>query len=151
MRGLSVGGRRAKQGAAKGAAGPSPGAGRRRWRPAVVRGPPGRKDRPRGPQRGAAHKKKPPAKVDGDAALRRRIERIRRALYGLYGDLEYFKSSPVEHREALRRGLDWPDVGHITSLARSLAEEDRFADWLRFNRCLGGPVFVRELAREKSA
>ena len=131
MRGLSVGGRRAKQGAAKGAAGRGPGAGKRPWRPAVVR--------------------RPPAKADSDAALRRRIERTRRALYDLYGNLEYFKSSPVEHREALRRGLDWPDVGHITSLARSLAEEDRFADWLRFNKCLNGPVFVREPAREKSA
>ena len=95
--------------------------------------------------------RRPPAKADSDAALRRRIERTRRALYDLYGNLEYFKSSPVEHREALRRGLDWPDVGHITSLARSLAEEDRFADWLRFNKCLNGPVFVREPAREKSA
>ena len=34
----------------------------------------------------------------------------------------------------LREGLEWPDVGHITSMARALAEEERFADWVRFNR-----------------
>jgi hypothetical protein len=72
-------------------------------------------------------------------------------LYDLYGDLEYFKSSPVEHREALRKGLDWPDVGHITSLTRSLAEEDRFADWLRFNLCLNGLDLAGVSTREKSA
>ena len=77
----------------------------------------------------------------GDRALARRVERIRRALYDLYGDLEYFTSSPAEHRERLRQGLDWPDVGHITSLLRSLSEEKRFAEWLSFNT----------FAREKTA
>ncbi len=66
--------------------------------------------------------------------LGRRIERVRRGLYGLYDDLCYFKTCPPAHRERLRRELDWPDVGHITSLARALAEEERFSEWVRFNR-----------------
>ena len=90
-------------------------------------------------------------RADGRSALEKRIGRIRRTLYDLYGDLEYFKSSPVEHREALRQRLDWADVGHITSLTRSLAEEGRFADWLKFNRCLNGLGPVGGSAREKSA
>ncbi len=68
------------------------------------------------------------------ADLRQRIERVRRGLYGLYADLCYFKTCPPAHRERLRLELDWPDVGHITSLARALAEEERFSDWVRFNR-----------------
>ncbi len=71
---------------------------------------------------------------DKPAELARRVERVRRGLYELYDDLGYFLAAPPEHRERLRRKLDWPDVGHITSLARALAEEERFAEWARFNR-----------------
>lgn len=70
---------------------------------------------------------------DTETELEARLERVRRALYGIYGDLRYFTTSPASHRERLRQKLDWPDVGHITSLARSLVEEGRFADWVRFN------------------
>ena len=120
---------------------------RGRWRPELV-GEPARVVRTTSltrPGRGGS------GKADGRSALEKRIGRIRRTLYDLYGDLEYFKSSPVEHREALRQKLDWPDVGHITSLTRSLAEEGRFADWLKFNRCLNGLGPVGGSAREKSA
>ena len=71
---------------------------------------------------------------DGAAELDARIERVARNLYDLYADLRYFVVSPPEHRARLRARLSWPDVGHITSLARSLAEEDRFSEWIRFNR-----------------
>ncbi len=73
-------------------------------------------------------------KADADAALEERIARVRRGLYELHSDLVYFMTSPMEERQKLRDALEWPDVGHITSLARALAEEDRFADWVRFNR-----------------
>lgn len=73
------------------------------------------------------------ARADADAALAERIARVRRGLYELHSDLVYFVTSPEEHRERLRDALEWPDVGHITSLARALAEEQRFADWARFN------------------
>ena len=65
--------------------------------------------------------------------LRDRIERIRRPLYGLYDEARYFLDSEPEERAGLRAGLDWPEVGHITSLLRALAEEERFSDWARFN------------------
>ena len=123
--------RKARRGAGKKGVGPRRG----RWRPELVGEA----------SRGGS------GKADGRSALEERIGRIRRALYDLYGDLEYFKSSPVEHREALRQGLDWPDVGHITSLTRSLAEEGRFADWLRFNRGLNGLGLAGGSVREKSA
>ena len=70
---------------------------------------------------------------DTERGLERRLERIRRGLYEVYRDLRYFTTSPVEHRERLRRAIHWPDVGHITSLARALVEEQRFAEWVRFN------------------
>ena len=73
-------------------------------------------------------------KPDAEAALKKRLDRVRRGLYELHSDLAYFVTSPAEHRERLRDALEWPDVGHITSLVRALAEEDRFADWVRFNR-----------------
>ena len=73
-------------------------------------------------------------KPDGAAGLEKRLERVRRSLYELHRDLVYFVTSPEGHRERLREALEWPDVGHITSLARALAEEQRFADWVRFNR-----------------
>ena len=66
--------------------------------------------------------------------LERRLSRIERGLYQLYEDLGYFLRSSPEDRQRLRRRLSWPDVGHITSLARALAEEDRFNEWVRFNR-----------------
>ncbi|MHC4251675.1 MAG: hypothetical protein ACYS9X_21345 [Planctomycetota bacterium] len=72
--------------------------------------------------------------ADADAALEERLARVRRGLYELHSDLVYFVTSPAEHRDRLREALEWPDVGHITSLARALVEEDRFADWVRFNR-----------------
>jgi hypothetical protein len=59
---------------------------------------------------------------------------VRRGLYELHSDLAYFVTSPAGHRDRLREALEWPDVGHITSLARALVEEERFADWVRFNR-----------------
>ncbi|MHC5053457.1 MAG: hypothetical protein ACYTKD_01930 [Planctomycetota bacterium] len=71
---------------------------------------------------------------DAEAALAERIARVRRGLYELHSDLVYFVTSPAEHRDRLRHSLEWPDVGHITSLARALVEEERFADWVRFNR-----------------
>ncbi|MHC4506176.1 MAG: hypothetical protein ACYTFI_23015 [Planctomycetota bacterium] len=71
---------------------------------------------------------------DTEEELRERLERVRGSLYELYGHLRYFAECPPAHRARLRREIDWPDVGHITSLARSLAEEERFADWVRFNR-----------------
>jgi hypothetical protein len=73
-------------------------------------------------------------KPDTEEELSERLERVRGALYELYGDLRYFAACPPAHRARLRREIDWPDVGHITSLARSLSEEERFADWIRFNR-----------------
>jgi hypothetical protein len=77
-----------------------------------------------------AKKKKP----DAEAALADRLARVRRSLYELHSDLVYFVTSPAEHREELRKTLEWPDVGHITSMARALSEEERFTDWVRFNR-----------------
>ncbi len=71
---------------------------------------------------------------DAKAALAKRIARVRKSLYELHSDLVYFVTSPAEHREQLRHALEWPDVGHITSMARALSEEERFADWVRFNR-----------------
>jgi hypothetical protein len=70
------------------------------------------------------------------AALEERIARVRRGLYELHSDLVYFMTSPVDEREKLRDALEWPDVGYVTSLARALAEEDRFSDWVRFNRAV---------------
>ena len=140
----------AKRGAGSGSRG--------RWRPEIVRKPPR-------PGRTSASSVEPVDNADrlpvrasrtqtgatrraSRAALEERIGRIRRALYDLYGDLEYFKSSPLEHRERLRRALSWPDVGHITSLVRALAEEDRFAEWLRFNRCLNGGALAEAFGRD---
>ncbi len=74
------------------------------------------------------------ARPDAKAALAKRIARVRKSLYELHSDLVYFVTSPEEHRERLRETLEWPDVGHITSMARALSEEERFADWVRFNR-----------------
>ena len=71
---------------------------------------------------------------DTEEELRERLERVRGSLYELYGDLRYDAACPPGHRARLRQEIDWPDVGHITSLARSLSEEERFADWIRFNR-----------------
>jgi hypothetical protein len=88
------------------------------WRPAIVPRP--RKLRSR--------------RTDTNAELDARIERIAGNLYDLYADLRYFIASSAAHRERLRARLSWPDVGHITSLMRSLAEEDRFNEWVRFNR-----------------
>jgi len=76
------------------------------------------------------------SRSDADAALKERIARVRQGLYGLHSDLVYFVSSPAEDRERLRDSLEWPDVGYITSLARALSEEERFADWVRFNRAV---------------
>jgi len=76
------------------------------------------------------------ARADADAALKERIARVRQGLYELHSDLVYFASSPAEHREKLRESLEWPDVGYITSLARALSEEERFTDWVRFNRAV---------------
>ena len=76
------------------------------------------------------------SRSDADAALKERIARVRQGLYELHSDLVYFVSSPAEHREKLRESLEWPDVGYITSLARALSEEERFADWVRFNRAV---------------
>jgi hypothetical protein len=78
--------------------------------------------------------RKPRARAaETDAALDARIERAARRMYELYDDLSYFIGSPEGHRERLRSRLSWPDVGHVTSLARALAEEDRFTEWARFN------------------
>jgi hypothetical protein len=71
---------------------------------------------------------------DSGAELDARIQRIERQLYGLYDDLQYFIASDEDHRGRLRSKISWPDVGHITSLARALSEEDRFNEWVRFNR-----------------
>jgi hypothetical protein len=72
--------------------------------------------------------------ADTGDQLAARVERVRRALYDLYSELEYFIGSSTEHRAQLRETISWPDVGHITSLARALSEEDRFTEWARFNR-----------------
>jgi hypothetical protein len=104
-------------------------------KPRLVPGPRGRARRP-----------------DTGRELERRLARIRRSLYALYGDLRYFVASPPEHRERLRDGIDWPDVGHITSLARALAEEERLSDWMRFNGCMRGVNVPDEaIPRERSA
>jgi len=71
---------------------------------------------------------------DSPEELSARIERIERGLYDLYDELQYFIASGADHRDRLRDRLSWPDVGHITSLARALAEEDRFEEWAKFNR-----------------
>ena len=70
----------------------------------------------------------------GGRGLDARVARVKRGLYDLYDELSYFVTCAPEHRERLRRALHWPDVGHVTSLARALAEEGRFGDWVRFNR-----------------
>jgi len=71
---------------------------------------------------------------DSSEELAARIERVERGLYALYEELQYFIASGTDHRDRLRDRLSWPDVGHITSLARALAEEDRFEEWAKFNR-----------------
>jgi len=76
------------------------------------------------------------SRSDTEAALKKRIARVRQGLYELHSDLVYFMSSPAEHRDELRESLEWPDVGYITSLARALSEEERFSDWVRFNRAV---------------
>jgi hypothetical protein len=58
---------------------------------------------------------------------------VRELVYELYGELRHFARGSPSDRERLRNELDWPDVGHVTSMIRALAEEDRFADWARFN------------------
>ena len=82
---------------------------------------------------GGKPKRSEKKKADSRKELVARLERVRNGLYSLYADLSYFETGPPDHRELLRERLNWPDVGHITSLARALAEEDRFCDWVRFN------------------
>jgi len=82
-----------------------------------------------------------PATGAAAVELAARVARARRCLYDLYAELTWFAEGPAHARDALRAGLSWPDVGHVTSLARALAEEDGFIEWLRFNR------LTRRLAR----
>lgn len=73
-------------------------------------------------------------RVATDSELRERILHTERLLRELLAELEWFASGTTLQREALRRHLSWPEVGYVTSLARALVEEDRFSEWLRFNR-----------------
>jgi hypothetical protein len=58
-----------------------------------------------------------------------RSERLKLKLMELEIDLRYFKDSSKEVRDALRRELDWGDVGYLTSLLMMLSSEDQFVRW----------------------
>jgi len=62
-----------------------------------------------------------------------KAEVIKRLLFILNEELEYFKNGKAEERDLLRNILSGPDVGYITALLDSIFEEERFKDWLIMN------------------
>jgi transcriptional regulator with XRE-family HTH domain len=59
-----------------------------------------------------------------------RVQAVEDALYTLNDQLEFFKEGSPNSRKILRRQLDGPDVGYVTTLLKALFDEERFQDWL---------------------
>ncbi len=59
-----------------------------------------------------------------------KVQAVEDALYALNDQLEFFKEGSPNSRKILRRQLDGPDVGYVTTLLKALFDEERFQDWL---------------------
>jgi len=60
-------------------------------------------------------------------------EIVKRLLFILNEELEYFKNGKTEERDLLRNILSGHDVGYITALLDSIFDEERFKNWLIMN------------------
>ncbi len=59
-----------------------------------------------------------------------RVQAVEDTIYALNDELEFFKEGSPHSRGILRRRLNGPDVGYVTTLLKALFDEEKFQDWL---------------------
>lgn len=59
-----------------------------------------------------------------------RVQAVEDTLYTLNDELQFFKEGSPRSRGILRRRINGPDVGYVTTLLKALFDEETFQNWL---------------------
>ena len=71
--------------------------------------------------------------ITSSESTKDRINNIKRLLYLLGEELNFFKSSTENDRHLLKQRIPAMDVGYVVSFLRAVYDEDAFQDWLFFS------------------